>query len=244
MENRKFASMLFVFLAYTVVMVSAQTNSEREMTVEESYLEESLEVMVIKEQSRSESRDMKFVALEYIRDAIEGGRAAEDIFKSLEYLALEGAVNKSREGGIGPVVNNYPDVRAKAVSFLGELGGENSHDVLIRVLKAETEPAVITEAVKALAAIDIDDDEDEALTTIAWVVDSFNTLKPDNAVAVSALFAFDKIAGDNGGFKNSKAIQTIISIADGPYIREVKTQASKLLDKLRRQSATAQKSNK
>jgi len=84
---------VFVVSVMTGTTLFGQTQTtKKELSVEESYLQESVEMMVIREQARAESRDMKLVALEYIGDAIKGGRANPEIQKTLEYLALEGIV--------------------------------------------------------------------------------------------------------------------------------------------------------
>jgi HEAT repeat protein len=222
----------------------AQTSSEkpaaRELSVEESYLQESVELMVIREQTRAESRDMKLVALEYIGEAIEGGRAGPEVQKALEYLALEGVVSQAREGGIGRITNNYPDVRAKAAKYLGEMGTEEAKTSLIRIVLAEPEPMVLTEAIKSLGKIGLNNNE-ETVTAISWIVTRFDVLNPDNILALSALEAFEKIAEKNGGIKDPAAIRTILRIAEGQYIRPVQNRAKEVLSNLRKYTAANSK---
>ncbi|MDR3168187.1 MAG: HEAT repeat domain-containing protein, partial [Treponema sp.] len=145
-----------MLLAVTVSVVVGQ-NSSREMSVEESYLQDAVELMIIREQSRVDSRDMKMIALEYIGDAIERGNNGEEVRAALEYLALEGVMNKARENG--RVVNNYPDVRTKAATYLGELGTPEAKNTLVKIISADPEPMVLTEAVKSLAKIGMEENE-------------------------------------------------------------------------------------
>ncbi len=221
-------------------VASAQTagsgGSGKELSVEESYLQESVELMVIREQTQAASRDMKLVALEYIGDAIGGGRAGPEIAKALQYLVQEGVVIQAREGGIGRLTNNYPDVRAKAAAYLGDLGTEEAKDALIKVVLSEPEPMVLTEAVKSLGKIGLNEN-DEAVTAISWIVTRFDILNPDNLLALSALDAYQKIAEKNGGIKDPSAVRTIIRIAEGNYIRPVQAQAREVLSNLRKYSA-------
>jgi hypothetical protein len=247
MKVEKRVLALFAAVAVTTTMAMAQTagkkanDGKQELSVEESYLQESVETMVIREQSRSDSRDMKFVALEYISDAIEGGRAGEEIQKALEYMALEGVVNKTREGGVGRVINNFPDVRTKTAQYLGQVGGERAKDTLVRVLLAETEPMVLTEAIKSLAKIGLNEN-DEVVTTISWVATRFDVLGPDNTLALSALEAYEQIADKNGGIKDPFTVRTIVRIANnGQYIRPVQARAQDLLGKLRKYSVQSSK---
>lgn len=226
----------------TVTAAFAQSkNNDKELSVEESYLQESVELMVIREQARADSRDMKLVALEYIGEAIKGGRANPEIEKSLEYLALEGTVYQAREGGVGRLVNNYPDVRAKAAQYLGELGTKGAKTILVKMVLSDPEPMVLTEAIKSLGKIGTNDN-DEVSTAISWIVTRFDILNPDNILALSALEAYEKIAEKNGGIKDPSAIRTIIRIAEGNYIRPVQTRARETLNTLRKYSA--QQNNK
>jgi hypothetical protein len=222
-------------------LVTAQTSGkDGEMSVEDSYLQESIELMVIREQSRAENRDSKMVALEYIKDAIEAGNAGEEIRSALEYMALEGILNKARENG--RLVNNFPDVRAKAVAYLGELGTAEAKNTLLKIMLAEPEPMVLTEAVKSLGKIGLNDN-DETANTIAWIVTRFDVLNPDNLLALSALEAYESLAEKNGGIRDPSAIRTIMRIAEGPYIKPVQERAKQVLTSLRKYAAQNSRSS-
>jgi HEAT repeat protein len=213
---------------------SSTSGGERQMSVEESYLQDPVEMMIIREQSRSASRDMKMVALQSINDAIDRGNTGEEVRAALEFMTLEGVVNKSYESG--RLVNNYPDVRTKAATYLGKLGTPEAKDALIKIVKSDNEPMVIQEAIKSLAAIGLNENEETA-GAIVWAVRHFGTVNPDNLLALSALEALDKLAEANGGIKDVAAVQTIIDIADGPYILSVKRRAREVLANLRKYGA-------
>jgi plasmid stability protein len=216
------------------------SSSNRDMTVEQSYLQESVELMIIREQSRAESRDMKLVALEYIGDAIQRGNRGEEIRAALEYLSLEGIVNQTRENG--RLVNNYPDIRTRAATQLGQLGTREAKDTLIKMVLADNEPMVLTEAIKSLATIGLNDN-DETANAISWIVTRFDVLNPDNLLALSALEAYEKLAAANNGIRDPSAIRTIIRIAEGNYIRPVQERAKEVLMELRRYDAQNQRRN-
>ncbi|MDR2738914.1 MAG: HEAT repeat domain-containing protein [Treponema sp.] len=209
----------------TVSLVSAQ-----EMSVEESYLEESIENMIIREQSQADGRDMKLVALEYIAEAINHGNTSDDVRNALEYLSLEGITNQTRENG--RLINNFPDVRARAATYLGEIGTPEAKNTLLKIMLAESEPMVLTEAVKSLAKIGLNENEETA-NIISWVVTRFDGLNPDNLLALSALDAYEILAKKNGGLKDPSAIRTILRIADGHYIKPVQDRARQLIFELR-----------
>jgi hypothetical protein len=223
-----FQKIFFAAAAAGLFVVSAAM--AQEMSVEESYLQESIENMIIRENSQAVGRDMKLVALEYIGEAIEHGNTSSEVKKALEYLALEGITNQTRENG--RLINNYPDVRAKAVVYLGEVGTSEAKNALLKVMLADPEPMVLTEAVKALAKIGLNENEETA-NTISWVVTRFDVLNPDNLLALSALEAFEILAKKNGGLKDPSALRTIMRIADGRYISPVKDRARQLIFDLR-----------
>jgi hypothetical protein len=225
-----------IVLIFAVSAVFGQ-NSNREMSVEESYLQDAVELMIIREQSRAESRDMKMIALEYIGDAISRGNNGEEVRAALEYLALEGVMNKARENG--RLVNNYPDVRTKAATYLGELGTPEAKNTLIKIVTADPEPMVLTEAVKSLAKIGINDNE-ETVNIITRVVSKFDTLNPDNLLALSALDAYDKLAQNTGGKLDPSAIQLIIRIADGAYAKPIQAKAKLVLSNIRKYAQDSQ----
>jgi HEAT repeat protein len=214
-------------------MAMGQNGSGQEMSVEESYLQGSVELLIIREQSRTDSRDQKMVALEYIGDAINRGNKGEEIRSTLEYLVLEGIVNKTRENG--RLLNNYPDIRTKAATQLGELGTVEAKNTLIKVLLADPEPMVLTEAVKSLAKIGINDNE-ETVGAIAWIATRFDVLNPDNLLALSAVEAFEKFAAASSGIRDQNVIRVLIRISEGSYIKPVQERAKQVLADLRKYS--------
>jgi hypothetical protein len=219
-----------IFASIVVCLVVVPAMTAQEISVEESYLQESIENMIIREQSVAAGRDMKMVALQYIGEAIERGNTSSDVQNALEYLALEGLTNQTRENG--RMINNFPDVRARAVIYLGEIGTPEAKNALLKVMLADPEPMVLTEAVKALAKIGLNENEETA-NTISWVVTRFDVLNPDNLLALSALEAFETLAKKNGGLKDPSVLRTIMRIADGRYITPVKDRARQLIFDLR-----------
>jgi HEAT repeat protein len=219
-----------VVVNVVVGLLGVSLAAAQEMSVEESYLQESVENMIIREQSQAMGRDTKLVALEYINQAISHGNTSEDVRNALEYLALEGLTNQTRENG--RLINNFPDVRARAAIYLGEIGTPEAKDTLLKVMLAEMEPMVLTEAVKSLAKIGINDNEETA-STISWVVARFDVLNPDNLLALASLEALETLAKKNGGLKDPATLRTIMRIANGRYIKPVQDRAQQLIYDLR-----------
>ena len=225
---------LVLLVSIPVIMTFAQSS---EMTVEESYLQESVENMIIREQSRAESREMKLIALAYIGDAIDRGNTSDDVRRALEYMGLEGTLNRARENG--RLVNNYPDVRRESVRYLGLMRTEEAKDALLKVIYYDNEPMVLQEAVKSIGDIGIDDNGRSA-AAIAWIVQRFDNTVPDNLLALSAIEAVEKLQKNSSGPMDPSAIQMLIRIAEGNYIRVVQDRAKQALLNLRINQAQQQ----
>ena len=185
------------FLVITAALVNAASltaqQQGQEMTVEEFYLKESVPMMIIREQAASEDREGKLIALDYIKEAMDNGDKSDAIRAVLQDIALEGILNKTRSEG--RVANNYSEVRMRAVNYLGEIGTKAASDALIKVVLVEEEPAVITEAFRSLAKIDTKIDMNKTdgrpLDTANWIFSQFNTVNPDNRLALSYLDAIE-----------------------------------------------------
>jgi len=207
-----------------------------EKTVEESYLQETYETMLIREQAYAENKDMKLLAIQYITEAVKDGRTSEDIRRSLEYLAMEGTITQARSGGLGRPTNNFPDVRREACLLLGNFKTEEAKDALLKVVFVDNEPMVLAAAVRSLGKIGINTN-DQVTESISFIINRFDVLFPDNSLAFETIVAFENIADANGGIKDPSAIRSIMRIATGNYITPVKTKAEQLLTKLRKYAA-------
>lgn len=210
-----------------------QGTTGAQKTVEESYLQSSLETMVIREQSHADSRDMKMVALQYARQAMDAGRKNDDIRNSLEYLALETSTLVIRSGGGGRILNDFPDIRAKACDYLGEFPSADTKDALVKVVLSDREPMVLSAAIRSLGKIGLNDNN-EVSQDIAYTINRYDVLLPDNSLAFESLVALERISDKNGGLKDQLAIQAIMRIATGNYIAPVRQKAAELLDKIRK----------
>jgi hypothetical protein len=231
---KRFLTLLMIaFIA--AVAVSAQSGNSRntndEKSVEESYLQEAIELMIIRETSHSGSLDQKMLALQYIGEAIERGNTSADICQALEFLSMEGVMNQARENG--RMVNNYPLVRREAAKYLGQLGTPEAEAALIDICKYDREPMVLQEAIKALGDC-TGENSDRALDAIIGIVGRFDVLNPDNMMALAAIDAIAKIANTSGGLKVPGAVALLIRIADGPYIRPVQNKARQTIGDLRK----------
>jgi hypothetical protein len=247
------AALAVIFLFGVAGFTAAQTTTQTattsssgskgsEITVEEAYLQESLETMVISEQSHSDNKDMKLVALQYIKQAIDGGRKNAEIQKSLSYLALEGTNIVTRTGGYGRPTNDYPDIRAKACDYLGEFPSVESKDALVKVALTDAEPMVLSASIRSLGKIAMNEN-DEVTQIISFLVNRYDVIGPDNSLAFESLVALERIADKQNGIKDPAAIRAVMRIATGNYIKPVKDKANDLLGKLRKYSGSASSGN-
>jgi hypothetical protein len=210
--------------------VDLATNPGILMTVEGSYLQESVDLMIIRQQSRAADREMKIHALENISSAIDKGITGGDVLSALEYMALEGIVNKTIYNN--RIRNNYPDIRGQVAVYLGNLGNPDARKVLVKMLQAEYEPMVLIEVVKSLTKIGINDHTHEIIPMITKRVNAFDVLVPDNLLALAALEAYETFAAQPGGNLDIPTIQLIERISEGRYHGAIRERAKQLLVKI------------
>jgi hypothetical protein len=230
MMQKRFLVLLILAL-YAVTSVMGQSNSE--MSIEESYLQEAIELMIIHETSRSSSREQKMLALEHIKNALDRGSTNDEIRVALESLSLDGTQNRVREAG--RLTNNHPDVRQQAAKYLGMVGTTEAKNALIKVCQAENEPMVLQEAVRSLGTICLNDDND-TINAVVWVTTkNINSGNPDSILAVAALDTIDKIS-EKYRTVDPNAIQLIGRIMESSYPPPVRERARQLLINLRKYS--------
>ena len=228
----KFMMRSFIAMVLAALPLVAAFGQER--SVEESYLQETQEDMIIREQSRMDTREMKELALQYIGEAIQKGNTGPGVHQALEYLGLEGILNRATENG--RLINNFPTVRRDAARYLGELGTPEAKEILLKMIYNDSEPMVLQEVVKSLADIG-NDDNGRTTETIAWILKKFDNTNPDNLLALVAIDAFDRLGTAKGGLKDPNAVQMLLRIADGSnYIRPVQNKAKAILLKIRQSS--------
>lgn len=234
------AAKLFVLLCVGLLLTSFAFSQQtvEETTVEQEYLS-SVEDVIIRELADTDDRENKLVSLQYIEAAIDGGRTSPDIIYSLESLAGEGISTQARTNG--RLMNNFPDVRAKACELLGEVKTEESKTILVKTALADNEPWVVTEAVRSLGNIGINED-DEVVSTIIWVQKKFATLNPSSSLALEILFAYEKLADTVQD--RSPMIQSISAIASNyTYAPPVRQKAYDLLRQLTGVSSSSSSSS-
>ena len=223
---------ILMIMALLTVSTAMGQSSDSEMSVEESYLQEALELMIIRETIKAESREQKMIALEYIGNALERGSTNEELRTSLEYLSVEGTQNRIIQGR--RLANNYPDVRRQAAKYLGVIGTKEAKDALIRMCNNENEPMVLQEVFKSLASIGMNDNND-TINAIVWVSNKFlSDETPDNLLALSAIDALEKLTKIQKSVDvNVDVTQLITKISEGHFIKAIQDRAKQALINMR-----------
>ena len=199
----------------------------QEMTIEQSYLQQSIEHMIIREMSRGNNESMKEVALEYIGNAIDRGNLSDEVRTALEFLSTEGSLYITRENG--RITNDFPRIRSRAAAYLGNFQTVESKDALIRIMRNEERPEVLTEAIKSLSLVGIDEGG-ETVNRIIWEVDRFDRNNPNNLLVISAIEAFETFA-DINGYINPEALALLRRVmVGGGYTYNVRERARQSLD--------------
>ena len=217
-------------LGLIVFNAAAQDNKRSEVTVEEEYFGTN-EDMIITEMSQVDDYETKLLTLQYIKSAVDEGRSSPAIEAALQGMAGEGIFNESRTGG--RLMNNYTEVRRQACVMLGETAGLSDEqrkarkDTLMRIMKAEGEPMVLSAAIYALGNIGVNTN-DEVVNQISLIHRRFSVLNPTDSLAYSVLDAYGKLAPT---VKNSsEMVETIASIATNyNYVIPVRQKAKEML---------------
>jgi len=230
MVKYRFSALIIaVLIAIPAGYVQSQS-SDSDLSVEESYLQEAVDLMIVRETSKQDSLEQKLIALAFIGSLIEQGSTNEEIRTTLERLSLEGTNVQAREKG--RLKNDYPEVRRQAARYLSAFGSEEAKIALIKVCVSDNEPLVLQEAIKSLGIIGRDTDG-EAVGTIVWVANKFhNTISPDNLIALAAIDALDKIAKKNKNVRED-AFNLLIKISEGSYSPPVREKARQTIMDIR-----------
>ncbi|MDR0551923.1 MAG: hypothetical protein LBG72_07895 [Spirochaetaceae bacterium] len=205
-------------LAFAGILIGV-TLTAQELSVEDSYLQTSQNIMVIEEYSNSLDREHKLAAVLSIEELVKKGDKPEEARKILGKLGLEGTLNK--ESFQGRVLNNYPDVRERSARLLAEFPGPQTVSSLEQIVVNEKEPAVISAAIDSLTKLSAFDTR--TLNTVQFVLYQYNALANDSRLANSLLNYYDKCP------PNGTVMAALSTIRDNPrYTANVKHRAEQI----------------
>ena len=127
----------------------------------------------------------------------------------------------------GRIMNNFPDIRAKACDLLGEIPTVESKNMLVSIATEDKEPMVVTAAIRSLGNIGMNDN-DEVVNMIEFVHKKYAALNPTSSLALEVLNAYEKLAPTVQN--KNEMIQSISSIGTNyKYVRPVRQKALQLL---------------
>jgi HEAT repeat protein len=228
------AAVLLFGLAIGLPAQQAATAAQnKEITIEELFLQ-SVEFQILREKAFSDDYDMKMNALDDLDKKVSDGSYktnGQQVEFVLEYLALEGSARTTRQAG--RLVNNFPEVRRRAANMLGRVGSDDAKNALTRILLIDEEPVVKAEAAYALGVIG-KNPNNEVVDALVFAYGQEDPQKPDNNFGYALCLAIEKIGTKTpGGLKDPAAFQLLVKIAQGNYLRTVKTKALQVLDTLK-----------
>jgi len=210
---------------------ASSTAASGQKTVEEKRLQSSVEVQVISSLVAENGRSEKLKALEFIRGMVDKGKASEkntDVVGLLEELGAEGTTKQVVENR--RVINDFPEVRRESAELLGQIGGNQSREILLNMALKDKEPMVVSEAVYSLGLIGGGDQSARVETVITNLVKSQDAIRPDSNFAFAAVSALEMLGKKNNGKVSQEVFAALIRIQNGNYIRPVREKAKQVLD--------------
>lgn len=224
---------LVALLVIIPMIVGAQDRDEESTgrTIEELYLSQDLEIQIMRSQALADDREMKRLALQSIRSMIEGGNVNEGVYVILESLATEGSARQVRSNGA--VINNFPEIRREATELLGQVGGEQAKDSLVRIMRDDPEPMVLAEAAYALGQIGINENNEVSDSLVQTLLFENASATPDNNLAFAIILALESLSEANGGLADPEVLGVLLETASSPYIRTVRRRAVEAIINMR-----------
>jgi HEAT repeat protein len=224
---------LLLGAAFALPAQDAKPAASKDITIEQLFLK-SVEFQILREKAFSDDYEIKMGALDDLEKKInDGSYGANDqqVEFVLEYLSMEGSARTSREAG--RLVNNFPEVRRRAAGMLGRLGTEDAKNALVRVLLIDEEPMVKAEAAYALGVTG-KNANNEVVQALAFAYEREDPQRPDNNFGYALVLSIEKLSAKTpGGLKDPAAYRMLVKIAQGNYLRTVKTKALQVLDQLK-----------
>jgi hypothetical protein len=226
---RRFQLITSLIAAFLLQPLPAQNAPDppRDSETIRAYSPNTANLLLINEQSRAPTRAFKNNALALIEKLLAEGAREPEMLSALEYMALEGTVNKARLNG--KIVNSFPDIRGKAALLLGNYGGEDAKRVLLRMLRADTDALTLADAVRALSAIGITPEDETLLNDM---MTRFNTRYPENRLALAFIDAYQTYSAEHAGVISIPSRQTIFNLTTGFFSKTVKDKALNFLNSL------------
>jgi outer membrane protein assembly factor BamB len=189
---------------------------------------------ILRAQAEVADRDMKHHVLNEVERRIDAGTGvpgAEYILVILERLAAEGVLTRSRLRG--RKVNDYPDIRARAILLMGILGNLETRDQLLHLLRYEYDSTARLSLVRALGMLGSDFDG-EVTRALAGTILRGEPTAADRLLIHEILATFESIYRYHGSVTDESVIHALLEVFKGSYPTETRQNASVLLREFRK----------
>jgi hypothetical protein len=159
----------------------------------------------------------------------EGSIRADDAdaVEIVRYVLGSGVTIVNPAGG-----SDFPLVRIEAVRLLARLAGPDAREVLYEVIRRDHEPAVVAEAVRAIAAMNAPPEE-LFYDIMTARIRTMNHGEPDDRLAFTILESVLTMHGSAWQVEDPDLYEGIIGIARGEYVARVRRKAVEVLETLR-----------
>lgn len=223
MKKLKIGTLIVLLNSFFLFPVFSETIEEQLLNKKEQRIKTYLY------QAKVGDRDQKIDVLDRILGEFDEFKYSDSDRRLVElvvYLSEEGSTRKEFENG--RQINNFPDVRQKAVKVLAKLKGNQARDALVSVLINDEDSVVKAEACLALAEVG-DSSTGEALRALVYVYRK--TYNPDPNFVKAIITAIMKIAKSNAS-SFSDAVYILSEIQLGNYNRDIREAAYKAMEEL------------
>ncbi len=196
--------------------------------------EELADYQILRAQADVPDRDMKHKVLNEVEQRIDAGSGvpgAEYILVILGRLAAEGVLTRSRLHG--RTVNDYPDIRARAILLMGVLGNLETRRQLLHLLRYEYDSTARLSLVRALGMLGSDFDG-EVTRALSRTILRDEPTAADRLLIHEILATFDSIYRYHGSVTDESVIHALLEVFQGSYPKETRETASVLLQEFQK----------
>lgn len=203
--------------------------ADRVVPDREAGYEELADYQILRAQAAVPDRGMKHQVLNEVERRIDAGTGvpgAEYILVILERLAAEGVLTRSRLHG--RTVNDYPDIRARAILLMGVLGNLETRAQLLHLLRYEYDSTARLSLVRALGMLG--SDFDGAVTrALATTILREEQTAADGLLIHEILATFESIYRYHGSVTDESVIHALLEVFQGGFPKETRQSAAVLL---------------
>lgn len=192
------------------------------------------EIRVLDHGARGEDPTQKLATVQRIDTLHRSGRLDpldREIIGILHFLATTGTGSAVREGGRR--VQSFPHVRMHAVRTLGTVGGPFARTAVLDVIRSDTEPLVLGEAMTALSRMNAQTDA-ELVAHLTLVMERMaRTGTQSDYLAHTTLCAIEELHYASAGLHDPLLFRAVLTLTQAPYASSVQRKAFRVVDLLR-----------